>query len=82
MLRGACGGTHGSEPDASAVLRAVEDLVIAGDESHVTWTDTGLRQTTTITDSQRCEGASRTVRLAPGLVAQNPIDQRQPKLLD
>ena len=42
--------------------------MVAGDESHVTWTDTGLRQTPTTTDSQRCEGAWRTVRLVPGLV--------------
>ena len=52
--------------------------MVAGDESHVTWTDTGLRQTTTTTDSQRCEeGASRTVRLMPSLVAQLPISASQ-----
>ena len=59
--------------------------MVAGDESHVTWTDTGLRQTTTTTDSQRCEGAWRTVRLVPRLVEHLPktvVDQRQPKLLD
>ena len=38
------GGTHGSEPDASAVLRTVEDLVIARDVGHITWADHGLRQ--------------------------------------
>ena len=51
LFRG--GETHGSEPDASAVLRTVEDLVIARDVGHITWTDHGLRQATLFT-SQAC----------------------------